>query len=154
MALFNMLAAFEFREPRVLDLYSGLGTLGKEALANGAASCDFVESNAKLCESLKADLAQAGLQDRSRVLCMRVEKALGVLPGPYDIVVMDPPYDSPDLEQVVSRLAKEGHIAPRGLLVVEHSKHVALSESYGGLKRWRSRRYGDTVLDIYVRGEA
>jgi 16S rRNA (guanine(966)-N(2))-methyltransferase RsmD len=154
MALFNMLAAFEFREPRVLDLYAGLGTLGKEALSSGAASCDFVESNVKLCESLKSDLVEAGLEDRSRVLCMKVEKALNMLQGPYDIVVMDPPYDAPDLEEVVSRLAEEGHIDQRGLLVVEHSKRVALAESYGSLKRWRSRRHGDTVLDIYVRGEA
>jgi len=57
------------------------------------------------------------------------------------------------VDAVVARLAMGGLVAVGGLLVVEHAKQVALEEGYGELKRWRSRRYGDTVITIYAAGE-
>jgi len=148
-----MLAARGLEGARALDLYAGLGTLGIEAIRHGAQSCDFVEGNARLCSDLKARLEGVGVKGKGRVLCMKVERALSMLEGPYDIVLMDPPYEMPRLEETVERLAESGLIAKGGLLAVEHSKRIGLSESYGEMKHWRSRRYGDTVLDIYMKGE-
>ena len=153
-ALFDMLAARGLKGARVLDLYACLGTLGMEAIRCEAQSCDFVESDARLCSALKTSLESAGLRERGQVLCMKVERALGVLEGPYDIVFMDPPYEMRGLEGTVAHLAKGELIAEGGLLVVEHSKRVSLEDSYGEMIHWRNRRYGDTVLDIYTKGEA
>jgi 16S rRNA (guanine966-N2)-methyltransferase len=152
-ALFSMLAVHPLEGTRALDLYAGLGTLGMEAIRHGAQSCDFVESNARLCSDLKARLETAGMKGKGRVLCMKVERALSIMEGPYDTVFMDPPYEMPRLEETVERLARSSLIAQDGLLVVEHSKRIVFSESYGEMKHWRSRRYGDTVLDIYMKGE-
>ena len=153
-ALFDMLAAFGLEGRTVLDLYAGNGTLGMEALQRGAQRCDFVECEPRLCSALKASLEAAGLKESGQVLCMKVERALAQLKGPYDIVLMDPPYEMQGLKEVVERVGESGLIAEGGLLVVEHSKRVSLVESYGELRRWRSRRYGDTMIGMYVRGEA
>lgn len=138
----------------MLDLYAGLGTLGMEALQRGAQRCDFVECEPRLCSALKASLEAAGLKGSGQVHCMKVERALAKLKGPYDIVLMDPPYEMPGLGEIMKHVGESGLIAEGGLLVVEHSKRASLLESYGELRRWRSRRYGDTMIGIYVRGEA
>jgi len=152
-ALFDLLAAKGVVGARVLDLYAGLGTLGIEALRRGAKGCDFVEHNPRLCSALEARLEALGLKETARVLCMKAGRALELLEGPYDIVFMDPPYDMPGVDAVVARLAAGGLVAVGGLLVVEHAKQVALKGGYGELKRWRSRRYGDTMITIYAAGE-
>ena len=152
-ALFDMLAARGLKRAKVLDLYAGLGTLGMEAIRSGAQSCDFVESDTRLCSTLKTSLESMGLRERGRVFCMKVGRALVALEGPYDIVFMDPPYEMRDLEETVVHLAKSELIAEGGLLVVEHSKRVGLSDNYGEMRHWRNRRYGDTILDIYTKGE-
>ena len=153
-ALFDMLASWSLVGARVLDLYAGLGTLGIEAMRRGAERCDFVEYNPRLCSALKASLDAAGMKGETRVLCTKVERAVGSLEGPYDIVFMDPPYDMPGLDVVVTSLAKGPLVAEGGLVVVEHSKRVEMEESYGELRRCRSRRYGDTVITMYAKGEA
>lgn len=152
-ALFDLLASRGVIGARVLDLYAGLGTLGIEALRRGAKGCDFVEHNPRLCSSLKAALEASNLREGSRVLCMKVGRALQLLEGPYDLVFMDPPYDMPGVDAVVERLSTGGLVAVGGLVVVEHAKRVSLQDSYGELKQWRSRRYGDTMITIYARGE-
>jgi 16S rRNA (guanine(966)-N(2))-methyltransferase RsmD len=153
-ALFNILSGRGLERARVLDLYAGKGNLGVEALRQGASWCDFVESSAKLCEQLRRRLSRDGLTEKGKVYCLRVERALAVLEGPYDVVMMDPPYEMPGIEEVVVRLATSAIVGLNGILVVEHSRRLELAESYGDMKRWRSRRYGDTMLDIYVKGEA
>jgi 16S rRNA (guanine(966)-N(2))-methyltransferase RsmD len=139
---------------KVLDLYAGLGSLGVAALREGASWCDFVESSSRLCEQLRRRLCKEGLAEKGKVHCLRVEKALGVLEGPYDVAMMDPPYEMRGIEEIVGKLATSAIVGLNGILVVEHSKRLELAESYGDMKRWRSRRYGDTMLDIYVKGEA
>ena len=152
-ALFDLLASRGVAGARVLDLYAGLGTLGIEALRRGAEGCDFVEHNPRLCSALEASLEASGMKGVARVLCMKTGGALELLEGPYDVVFMDPPYDMPGVDAVMARLAAGTLVAAGGLLVVEHTKRVALEESYGELTRWRSRRYGDTMITIYARGE-
>jgi len=92
-AIFDILASLGADCTRVLDLYAGSGALGIEALSRGAHWCDFVEQDRAACAIIRENLALAGFQERTRVHCMSVEKALDRLDGPYDLVLMDPPYE-------------------------------------------------------------
>jgi 16S rRNA (guanine966-N2)-methyltransferase len=78
-ALFEILTARGAPMRRVLDLYSGTGAMGIEALSRGAAYCDFVESDSKACEVIRENLRSTGLRERSKLWPMTVAKAISRL---------------------------------------------------------------------------
>ena len=146
-SLFSILESNGLEGKRVIDLYAGTGTLGIEALSRGAKWADFVEDNPKRCALLRRSLSEMHFTERSRVYCMKVERAIKSLDGAYDIVLMDPPYTLGPVHHVMEKvgsLAREG-----GIVAAGHSKHHALEAEYGGLGLVRERRYGDTVCSIY-----
>ena len=136
-------------DAQVLDLYAGTGALGMEALSRGAARVDFVEQDPRLGHAIERNLESTGFADRGRVYRARVEQALAFLEGPYHLVLLDPPYDFPGLPQIVEALNRPGLLEKGGLVVVEHSRRVALVERYGALRKARQQRYGDTALSVY-----
>ena len=149
-SLFSILEATGLEGRRVVDLYAGTGTLGIEALSRGAIWADFVEASPKRCALLRQNLTALGYSDRSKVHCMRVERALKSLDKSYDLVLMDPPYTLGPIHHV---LEKVGDLAKKGALVAAgHSKHHPLEARYEGIELVRERKYGDTVCSIYREG--
>jgi 16S rRNA (guanine966-N2)-methyltransferase len=105
---------------RCLDLFAGSGALGLEALSRGAAHVTFVETDAVSVRELRARLAEwgaAGAQvehsDALRFLGSRAAV-------PFDIVFLDPPFDSPSLLAQSGVLLEERHwLGARALIYVE-----------------------------------
>ena len=148
-ALFNVLAGYGLEEARVADLYAGTGSLGIEALSRGAAHADFVEADRRQVNVIRANLATTKLAERADVLTADVWQALGSLRGPYDFVLMDPPYTEPFPEDVVTRIGELGMLATDGIAIAGHASRVAAPERCGSLVRWQDRRYGDSSLAFY-----
>jgi len=80
-----------------------------------------------------------------------VNSALGVLEGPYDLILMDPPYEDDHLEGLLGRIGSSSMTRASTTVVVEHSRRRALAQRYGDLRMTKERRYGDTVVSIYQR---
>jgi 16S rRNA (guanine966-N2)-methyltransferase len=138
---------------RVLDLYAGTGALGIEALSRGAEQADFVESDRAMCAVIRANLERTRLADRGRVLCRRVEDVLPELTGPYDLILMDPPYDDPRRDEILATLATSSLISPDTLVVVEHAARRPPPDRIGRLVLWKRRRHGDGAFSIYIVAE-
>jgi 16S rRNA (guanine966-N2)-methyltransferase len=101
---------------RCLDLFAGSGALGLEALSRGAAHVTFVDREPQIGRHLSQTLERLGSRDATVV----VEDAQRFLSRPaqrFDIVFLDPPFDSGVLEQVGGRL--QGWLAPGGYVYVE-----------------------------------
>jgi 16S rRNA (guanine966-N2)-methyltransferase len=81
-----------------------------------------------------------------------VRRALPTLAGPIDLALMDPPYADQTALEVAGLVADAPWLAADGLLVLEHTRRLAVPGKLGTLMRQRDRRYGDTVLTIYARG--
>ncbi len=152
-ALFGILAPHLHR-PRVLDLFAGTGALGLEALSRGAVRVDFVESNLRQCVALRAGLRAQGHEPVTHVHWTRVERALGFLTGPYDLVVMDPPYAYAGTAALLERIAGSALVAEEGILALEHGRRATMPDVVGDLTVLTRRRYGDTSLTIYQHGGA
>jgi len=149
-SLFSILEATGLEGRRVVDLYAGTGTLGIEALSRGAIWADFVEASPKRCALLRQNLTALGYSDRSKVHCMRVERALKSLDKSYDFIFMDPPYTLGPVHHVLEKveaLANQGALVAAG-----HSRHHPLEPRYHRLELIRERKYGDTVCSIYQEG--
>ena len=90
---------------QVLDLFSGSGALGIEALSRGAGWVDFVESEPRCCGIIKENLEKTKLAARALVHCRNVENLLSFLDKEYNIILMDPPYSNPSIVNLVKKLA-------------------------------------------------
>jgi 16S rRNA (guanine966-N2)-methyltransferase len=108
----------ELQDTRVLDLFSGSGALGLEALSRGARSVDFVENGPAALHALKANVAALKETKRCRIFKKDVLPWIAKLPaGAYAICFADPPYGSKKLDRVLERW----HEVPfADILVVEH----------------------------------
>jgi 16S rRNA (guanine966-N2)-methyltransferase len=152
-ALFSMLASSgvfaDEPGPRVLDLYAGSGALALEALSRGARAAVLVESARPAVAAIRANIDALAVGDLTTVLAMRVEQALSQLDEPFDLVLLDPPYavvDTPSFSELLANAAQ--HVAPEGLLVLEHAASSEPSAPQG-LELDRSRRHGDTALSLF-----
>ena len=141
----------------VLDLFAGSGAGGIEALSRGAARAVFVDRDAIAVRSIRSNLERTGLADRAEV---RGGDALAYLrstpaPGPFDVVIVDPPYaDTPLLRAALDLLAAPHHslLAPGARVVTKHFWRDVLPEQIGLLASERSRRFGETALTFYRAG--
>jgi 16S rRNA (guanine(966)-N(2))-methyltransferase RsmD len=133
---------------RVLDLYAGTGALGIEALSRGAGRAVFVERAPRCLAVLRANLATLGLEGSARVVrddALRAVRRLGLAGERFDLVLLDPPYDSGEAPLALRAVVEAGILAPEGLLVVETAKRHPLPP-VEGLVPLDERRYGDTLV--------
>jgi 16S rRNA (guanine966-N2)-methyltransferase len=142
-ALFSILG--DVRDARVLDLFAGSGALGIEALSRGAASAVFVESDGAAVAAIRRNLEAIGARE-TRVIRRDVLKFLASSAESFDLVFVDPPYDSaPRLAGPLSA-ALPAVLSEDALIVTESSKRTPLELS---LPLARERTYGDTRIAIH-----
>lgn len=122
-----------------LDLYAGSGALGLEALSRGAARATLVESDDRALAVLRANTASLGLP--AEVVGQPVERFLAAEPEPYDVVVLDPPYDL-DVDPVLVALLPWA----ADVVVVERRTRGPAPVWPQGLEPLRARRYGEATL--------
>jgi 16S rRNA (guanine966-N2)-methyltransferase len=150
-ALFSVLEGYGPIRGRVLDLYAGTGSLGIECLSRGAAWADFVERSPHVCRIIEENLRHTRFSDRAQVFTMPVGRFLAAVrpPEKYAIILMDPPYADPAIDDTIRAVAEAGLLADDGLLVVGHSPRVPLADQYPALRRIKFRRLGDSCFSIF-----
>ena len=149
-AIFNILAAEQYRGRRTLDLFAGVGGLGLEALSRGAAWADFVERDRRQCAVIRENLSLAGFGGRAAVRQGDAVRSLAALPGGYSLALLDPPYRMGAFHGVMDAIARRpGLLAPDAVVVAGHSRQTELRAAYGSLRRITVRQYGDNVVDFY-----
>lgn len=156
-SLFSILASrIDFTDIRVLDICAGTGGLGIEALSRGADMCCFIECNQSVKSILEKNLIVTCYQNRSEIVTMDAVKALKVIAGRgrrFDLAFFDPPYESELYRPVIEALDAAALLTPGAILVAECSVRNPLPESYGGLKHFDRRVYGETALEFFIQEE-
>lgn len=141
--LFNVLQP-DLLECRFLDLFSGSGGIGIEALSRGAASAVFVEKNPKACTCIRENLAFTKLAEHGKLLNMDVLQALRSLEGKgvFDIIFMDPPYEKGLEGQVLEYLTNSSLLDENTQIIIEADLNTDFSyvESLG-YQLLRSKEY-------------
>ena len=148
-AIFSILENITDDWAQVLDLFSGSGALGIEALSRGAGWVDFVERAPRCCAIIKQNLEQTGLADQSHIYCCSVAKALCFLDKEYNIILMDPPYSNPSINKVLEQLADSKLVGDESMVVVTHSPRRPLNSAYATLNLIKEYRHGDSVIALY-----
>jgi 16S rRNA (guanine966-N2)-methyltransferase len=145
--LFNILQ-HRISGARVLDAFSGTGAVALEALSRGAVGATCIESDRRATALIAENAALCSAVDRCVIIRDVVERALlKPLPGgPFDIVVLDPPYDYARLEAAVRDAATQR--AEDGVVILEHASRVT-PPSPAGLVLTRTVTSGDSALTFY-----
>ncbi len=137
---------------RILDLYSGAGALGFEALSRGALSVCFVEKDSGRAKQIEKNCVRFQLDKRSEVLNKDVFSTLARMSRQkrkFDIIFLDPPYADNLCQDTLQQIDECAVVNVGGFVVAEHPKKTDLPEAVGSLKQITLRRYGQTKVAIY-----
>ena len=149
-ALFSILGDVD--SIRVLDLFSGTGALGLEALSRGAAHATFVEKGSAALKALTANIGALGVPiDRYTLLRADVRRAAARLSGPYALIFADPPYDQVDDLTSVMLSIVQAELSEDGVAIIEHRSRDPAPEPTERLVRNDVRTYGDSALAFFRR---
>lgn len=138
--------------PHGLDLFAGSGALGIELLSRGAVSVVFVESDRDAIKTIERNLERTNLQERAHLRQGSVTTVIASLPGAYDCILLDPPYQDHLLAmQTLELIAQRGLLAERGVVVWEHDREAVALGLPNALRCLRQRDYGGTSVSILER---
>ena len=158
-SLFDTLGPY-LDEAVVLDLYSGTGTMGIEALSRGAARCIFAEKDRNVVARLRRNIEACGAGDASDIWCgdirMTLRPRLARLDRKFDIAFVDPPYadarrwDWAKAEaNIFAPLADK--LADDGLVVLRTPKGLEVPATVAGLTEMRTKKYGSMIITLLGR---
>jgi len=151
-AIFSILENITDDWSQVLDLFSGSGQLGIEALSRGAGWVDFVEKKPHCCAIIKQNLEKTGLLNKAHVYCCNVTRALAFLDREYNIILMDPPYSNSSIGNLITQLAESALVGASSIVVVTHSSLLPFNSTYGALRLLKEHRHGDSCIAVFRKG--
>lgn len=151
--LFNILGQF-FDGGRALDLFSGSGALGIEALSRGIKEVTFVEHDPLAVSTIKKNLSR--LKDLDCKMNVIKQDVLSYIKGctsiPYDLILVDPPYHLEVVEELLSIISTNKLLSIEGILVLEADKNRVIHSPIEDLKIFRERITGNTKF-FFIRRE-
>lgn len=131
----------------VLDLFSGSGNLGIEALSEGASFAYLVDYNKKASDTIKRNLNTIGIKD-AEVINLDYKKALNYLKDKkIDLIFLDPPYKTDFIEQSIKLIDQYNILSDEGLIICENDSldKIVYPDNYEVVK---DRKYGDKWVVI------
>ena len=132
-----------------VDMFAGTGSVGLEALSQGAGHVYFVESNRRALLALRSNVSRCGVESQATIVAAALPQAVRKLPATrqVDVLFLDPPYASDLAEATLSTLDGYSLLAPDGLIVWQHAvprEPLAVP----GYRLWQNKRYGNTQLSF------
>ncbi len=149
-SLFNIIQ-FDIEGRRALDLFGGTGQLGIEALSRGAARCTFVDMSRQAVAVIRENVKAVGFSEQSAV---HQGDAVAFLTGcreKFDLIFLDPPYQTQLLENCIQAVAKFDILSEHGIMVCESALETQLPELNAPYEKGREYRYGKIKLTVYRR---
>jgi 16S rRNA (guanine(966)-N(2))-methyltransferase RsmD len=147
--MFNILQ-FHLEGRRVLDLYAGSGQLGAEALSRGARECVFVEQSAAAAQIIRENTRF--FESRAIVRIAEVIRWLEGAEGRFDIVLLDPPYESQLAAKTLDRLFARDIVNPGGFILCEAHKGAEMPAPREPYSLQKAYTYGDKIVSLFSRG--
>jgi 16S rRNA (guanine(966)-N(2))-methyltransferase RsmD len=127
----------------VLDLFAGSGSLGIEALSNGAKSIYFVDNNIELINIIKKNTAG---MDNVNIIKSDYKDALNNFKNiKFDIIFLDPPYKLNLINDSIKQIVKNDLLSSNGIIVCEYENEEIITN----LELLKFRSYGNKNIKIF-----
>jgi 16S rRNA (guanine966-N2)-methyltransferase len=147
-AIFNILSK-QVQGAVVLDLFSGSGALGIEAMSRGARSVLFIDKDRRSISLIEKNIESCHLRNQTRVMRWDVAnnlKCLKQLQACFTLVFMDPPYEQSLIQPTLTHLHESGALLPSASVVIEHSAHESVPREMLPFKFADERKYGKNLV--------
>ena len=134
-----------------LDLFSGSGSLGIEAISNGSKQVYFVDNNKFAINTINDNISNFGIKQNSEILKMDYNEALNYFKNNnifFDIIFLDPPYDMHIINNILEKIEKFNLINDDGIIVCEVDSNYLLG-NLKTLKMYKNKKYGSTFVYFY-----
>ncbi len=146
-SVFSMLQ-FDIEGRRVLDLFGGSGQMGLESLSRGAASATIVDSSPEAVKIIKTNAQKTKLFDKCVVLTKDYKAYLKGTKEKFDIIFLDPPYDSNMLSEAMRIILEQDMLNYMGVIVAESGSDDI--PEYGDLTLRRHYKSGRAYVTVLV----
>lgn len=145
-----MFSSIDARNTSFLDLFSGSGSIGLEAISRGANEVIFNDNNIEAIKIIKANLDK--FNENRRVLNLDYIECIDKLAKEnksFDYIFLDPPYSFNNYEDIILYILSNALLKGSGRLIIETSKEVDLKEEIEDLILYKVKIYGITKLNYY-----
>ena len=148
-SIFNIIQ-FDIEGRRVLDLFAGTGQLGIEALSRGAKSAVFVDSKPESARLIRKNLELCGFMDSAVVYTC---DAISYLKGGerFDLIFIDPPYDTPLLDNALSKIIEFDKLNEHGIIICETKAVNKMPDGVPPYVLQKEYKYGSVKIARYGR---
>lgn len=146
-SVFNIIQ-FDIEGRRVLDLFAGTGQLGIECLSRGAAEAVFIDENTAAVKIVKENLKTCGF-----TAAVLQQDALSYLRhcGKFDLIFVDPPYDSRLYESVLETINSVDILSDGGIILCESRREKSLPDMRAPYRKKKEYNYGRVKLTVYLK---
>ncbi len=131
---------------KFLDLFSGTGAIGIEAISRGADRVYFCDSSYKSIKILKENLSFCD-DEEYEIITGKYENSVAKIMEPVDIVYLDPPYYMNSLEDILKSIAPV--VKKEGFVIFEHGSTQEAFDEYEGFLNIGNKKYGNIYLSLY-----
>lgn len=152
-SIFNISQNF-IENANFLDVFSGSGALGLEALSRGARFATFIDNNFKSCQIIKKNIKALLVEDQTFVVQKDAMQGIKILEGPFDIITVDPPFiiykQKPSyINALLSLLRTQNLITQDSLIFLEEPTYSKRDSMIEDLNLINKRKYGSCFLLEY-----
>lgn len=150
-AIFNILNN-KVVEASVLDMFSGTGNLGLEALSRGASRCIFIEKEQKAFQILKKNITSLGFEEicemyhQDAYIAIEKIKKRGLK---LDIIFLDPPYGRQMVIKAIEEISRLDILDYNGIIISEYDEKDNLPDKIGKIEAYRTEKYGRTKVTFW-----
>ena len=148
-AVFSMIVPFIKENSIAMDVFSGSGNLGLEAISRGVSKVYFSDASKASLKLIKENIAVCRAEDRSVILSGDFRSNISRISDKIDFYFLDPPYADGYILPALDAITASGKLSDDGMIICEHDSHDILPEEYGILQAVKIRRYGKTGITIY-----
>ena len=142
---------FELEGRRVLDLFGGTGQMGIEAISRGAAHCTFVDLRKDAVAVIRENLSLTGFSQQARVIRGDALAFLSRCRETFDVIFLDPPYESGLLEKTMELVTTIDIVSENGIIVCENGSNAGWPTVFPPYRLQKEYRYGKIKTALYRR---
>ena len=152
-SIFNTLGDF-VGDKTILDLFSGSGGFGIEALSRGARSVIFVEVSHASIQILQENLTSCQVPDKNySVIKADVSRFCHEAQNSFELILMDPPFKFSTLQDLVNCICERGILAEQGILVLHHEISNPILSENAGYQIIKQRKFGRNIVSYIMRNK-
>jgi 16S rRNA (guanine(966)-N(2))-methyltransferase RsmD len=145
--IFNSIGRY-FSGLNVLDLFSGSGSLGIEAISRGVDKCVFVDKDRLAIKVITDNILMLKIQDKSEIIHSLYSDYLNNTSEKFDIIFLDPPYSLEELDIIISIISKRKLLTNDGRIVCLYSKNSSIKEKNNDIIEYKQKISGITKISF------